>query len=266
VRPVRVLVVDDFEPWKRFVCLMLEKVTELQVICEVSDGLEAVQKAKELKPGLIVLDIGLPILNGIEAARRIRKLAPESKILFLSQESSAVVVQEALSLGALGYVVKTNAGSELLLAVEAVLRDRQFVGSGIKDYELSGGAYAQAPHRYETLFFSDDAFLADAFTRAVADALNAGNAAIVLVTEPHRALLFQRLERQGLDVRHAIQEGTYIPLDVSKSLSAMMVGGLPDPVRFFAGIGGIIEAAKKAAKTKQPRVVVCGEGAALLRG
>jgi hypothetical protein len=73
------------------------------------------------------------------------------------------------------------------------------------------------------------------------------------------------LEKQGLDVGRAIQEGTYIPLDVTKSLSAMMVGGLPDRVRFFGGISGIIEAATKAAKTKQPRISVCGEGAALLR-
>ena len=262
--PVRVLVVDDFEPWRRFVCSTLEKAPELQVICEVSDGLEAVQKAEELRPDLILLDIGLPTLNGMEAARRIRKLAPESKILFLSQESSGDVVQEALSLGAWGYVVKVNAGSELLPAVDAVLRDRVFVGSGINDCELNGGTYGRAPHRYEILFCSDDVLL-DTFTRVVASAVNTGNAAIVLVTEPHRALLRQRLEQQGLDVRNVIQEGTYIPLDVTKSLSAMMVGGLPDPVRFFGGISGLIEAATKAAKTKQPRITVCGEGAALLR-
>jgi len=74
-----------------------------------------------------MLDIGLPSLNGIAAARRIRKLSPKSKILFVSQESSADVVLEALALGALGYVVKAHAGSELLPAVEAVLQGRQFV-------------------------------------------------------------------------------------------------------------------------------------------
>ena len=262
--PVRILVVDDFESWRRFICSILEKNSELKVICEASDGLEAVQKAEELKPDLIVLDIGLPSLNGIEAARRIRKVAPESKILFLSQVSSAEVVQDALSLGALGYVVKANAARELLPAIEAALRDRQFVSSGVKDYELSVGTYTHAPHGHEILFFPDDAFLLDTFSRAVADALNAGNAAIVLVTEPHMALLLQRLEKQGLDVGHAIQEGSYIPLDVTKALSAMMVGGLPDPVRFLDGITGIIEAATKATKTKQPRIVLCGEGVALL--
>jgi len=101
---------------------MLGKRPELQVICEVSDGLVAVHKAEELQPDLILLDIGLPTLNGIEAARRIRKVAPKSRILFLTQESSADVVQEALSLGAAGYVLKVRAGSELLAAVEAALQ------------------------------------------------------------------------------------------------------------------------------------------------
>jgi DNA-binding NarL/FixJ family response regulator len=129
VRLIRVLVVEDFEPFRQFICSTLEKRGELRVICEVSDGLEAVQKAGELKPDLILLDIGLPTLNGIEAARQIRKLVPEAKIIFVSQESSADVVQEALSLGAWGYVVKARAGSELLAAVEAVLSGKQFVSS-----------------------------------------------------------------------------------------------------------------------------------------
>ena len=125
---VRVLVVEDFEPFRRFISSTLEKRRDLQIICEVSDGLEAVRKAEVLKPDLILMDIGLPGLNGLHAARQIRKLAPESKIIFLSQESSPDIVQEALNLGALGYVVKARAGSELLPAVESVLLEKQFVG------------------------------------------------------------------------------------------------------------------------------------------
>jgi CheY-like chemotaxis protein len=124
---VRVLVVEDFEPFRKFVTSALAGVRDLQVIGEVSDGLAAVQKAVELQPDLILLDIGLPTLNRIEAARQIRKLVPESKIIFLSQESSADVVQEARSIGAWGYVAKTRAGTELLAAVEAIMSGKRFV-------------------------------------------------------------------------------------------------------------------------------------------
>jgi DNA-binding NarL/FixJ family response regulator len=129
VSSVRVLVVDDFEPWRRFVCFLLRQKLELQVVGEASDGLEAVHKAVELKPNLILLDIALPTLNGIEAARQMLKLVPESKIIFLSQESSADVIQECLSLGAWGYVVKGKAGGELLAAVETVISGKKFVSS-----------------------------------------------------------------------------------------------------------------------------------------
>ena len=126
---IRVLIVEDFVSFRQFISSKLATRRGLQVVCEVSDGLEAVQKAVELKPDLILLDIALPSLNGIEAARRIRKLVPESKIIFLSQESSADLVQEALSLGAQGYVVKAKAGSELLTAVETVISGKKFIGS-----------------------------------------------------------------------------------------------------------------------------------------
>jgi DNA-binding NarL/FixJ family response regulator len=103
----------------------------LQIIAEVSDGLEAVPQAVELKPDLILLDIGLPTLNGIAAARQIREVVPDSKIIIVSQESSPDVVQEALNLGARGYVVKTRAASDLMTAVKAVLEGRQFVSVGL---------------------------------------------------------------------------------------------------------------------------------------
>jgi DNA-binding NarL/FixJ family response regulator len=123
---LRVLVVEDFEPFRIFIHRALLE-TKVQIIAEAEDGLEAVQKAGELQPDLILLDIGIPRLNGLEAARQIRKVSPKSKILFLSQESSADVIEEALDLGAMGYVVKSHAGTGLLAAVEAVRRGGKFV-------------------------------------------------------------------------------------------------------------------------------------------
>jgi DNA-binding NarL/FixJ family response regulator len=124
----RIVIVEDFVALRQLLRSILGKRKDLQVICEVSDGLEAVQKVEELKPDLILLDIGLPTLNGLQAARQIHKLAPESKIIFVSQESSPDVVQEGLSL-AQGYVAKTKIGSDLLVAVDAVLGGGRFVSS-----------------------------------------------------------------------------------------------------------------------------------------
>ena len=124
--------VDDFEPFRRFVCSLLSKAAGWRVIGEVSDGLEAVQKAKELQPELILLDLGLPNLSGLEAANRIHRVAPSSKIVFVTQENSFDVVRAALSNGAMGYVLKSDAGSELLEALETVLRGGQFISGRIE--------------------------------------------------------------------------------------------------------------------------------------
>jgi DNA-binding NarL/FixJ family response regulator len=134
---VRALIVDDLQQFRQFVCSMLARIPRLQIIGEASDGLEAVQKAELLEPDLVLLDIGLPTLNGIEAARQIRKLVPASKIIFVSQESSSEVVQEALKLGAWGYVVKARAASDLLAAVDAFLEGRQFVSVGLAIQNLN---------------------------------------------------------------------------------------------------------------------------------
>ena len=167
----RVLIVDDYEDWGRKVRQLLQGRPELQVTGEASDGLEAVQKAGGLKPDLIVVDIGLPKLNGIEAARRIRQLSPSSKIINLSQDNSLDVVQVALSTGAQGYVYKTDVQSDLLPAIEAVLRGKQFVSSSVKGYEFTDIPTAKAPHRHEVLFYSNDTTFLDGFTRFIAAAL-----------------------------------------------------------------------------------------------
>jgi DNA-binding NarL/FixJ family response regulator len=128
---IRVLVVDDYEPWRLLVRSILGKESELRVIGEASDGLEAIQKAEELQPDLILLDIGLPKLNGIAAARSIRLLAPFSRIIFVSQTRSSDIVHEALGTGGNAYVVKANGATELLPAVAAVLQEKQFVSANL---------------------------------------------------------------------------------------------------------------------------------------
>jgi hypothetical protein len=139
----RVLVVDDYEPFRRVVRSILQQRDDLQIIGEASDGLEAVQKAKELRPDLILLDIALPTLNGIQAARRLRDLVPRAKIMFVSVEFDQDVVREAFSAGGLAYINKLHIQTELLPGIETVLRGDQFVGSAL-DHEF--------PHHRFTCF------------------------------------------------------------------------------------------------------------------
>jgi len=141
-RPIQVLIVDDYEPWRRFIRLTLLAYDKLQVIGEVSDGLEAVEKAHQLQPDLILLDIGLPKLNGIEAARRIREVSPTSKILFVSENHAWDIAEEALRVGTSGYVVKSGAARELLTAIWAVLEGKQFLSPS-----LSGPSHGDPEQR-----------------------------------------------------------------------------------------------------------------------
>jgi DNA-binding NarL/FixJ family response regulator len=282
VASVRVLVVEDHEHFRRFICSTLEKAPELQVVGIVSDGPAAVQKAEELQPDLILLDIGLPTLNGIEAARRIRKLSPQSKILFVSQESSADVVKEALATGARGYVVKTDAGKELLTAVDAVLRGEQFVGSRFAGHDFTGASDARlsegdpSPSNFSPLhqevttrchevgFYSDDRCFLDDLTQFIGAALKAGNAAVVVATESHRDGLLPRLEAHGMDIAAAIEQGRYISFDAADALSTFMINGMPDPAQFLNLFGDLIVRAADAAKGEPARVAVFGEGVHLL--
>ena len=129
VESLRILLVEDFGEFRGFICSLLETRAEFQVK-QAWDGLEAVQKAEERRSDLILLDISLPRLNGMEVARRVLKLAPDAKILFFSVESDADLVIEALRLGA-GYIHKPRARRDLFPAIDAVLRGEQFVSSGL---------------------------------------------------------------------------------------------------------------------------------------
>ena len=261
---VRILVVDDFEPFRDVVCSMLREHSEFQVIAEASDGLAAVQKAEELQPDLILLDIGLPKLDGIEAARGIRKLSPNSKIIFVSQASSVDVVRTAFATGACGYVVKADAVCELLTTINTVLRGQKCVSSRLVEIVVGFFQSQEKTARHEALFYSDDECFLDGFTQFIGGALKAGNVVIVVATKSHRDSLLLRLQARGVNVVGAIAQGRYISLDAADTLSTFMVNGMPDPVRFLKAAGDLIVGAAKAVKGEYARVAACGECAPLL--
>jgi DNA-binding NarL/FixJ family response regulator len=238
----RILVVEDLEQFRLFVVSTLQQSAKFQVI-EASDGLEALHKAEEQRPDLVLLDIGLPDLNGIEVARRLRTLAVPPKIVFVSQESSPDVVGEALNLGALGYVNKLRTHSDLLPAIEAALEGRRFVSSGL---QIGPSVEAQAQPRHEILFCSDPAALMDALVGFVADALKLGNAALVRAAKSRQNSLHEELRARGIHIDAAIQRGTYAFFDVEEPAR------IPDAIKLLS------EAAAKAGK-RRPRVAVWSE-------
>lgn len=130
-RLVTILLVEDFSPVRAIITSLLDENPDLRVIGEASDGVEAVTKAQELRPEVVLMDIGLPKLNGLEAASRIRELVPSSKIVFLTQETSVEVLKEALSLGSWGYIVKQQTRKDLLRGVTSILQGRRFVSGGL---------------------------------------------------------------------------------------------------------------------------------------
>src|SRR5215510_8724008 len=123
----RILIVDDFEPWRRLMAVMLEKQPGFQVVGEASNGLEALWQAKDLQPEIIVMDIDLPGLDGLEAARRIRTLSANSKIMFVSENDSVETAQSAFHAGAVGYIIKSDAGLELLIALHDIVAGKRYV-------------------------------------------------------------------------------------------------------------------------------------------
>src|SRR3974390_618752 len=128
---IRILVADDHEPLRRFVCSTLSKLCQLRLVGEASDGLAALWKAQELQADIILLDIGLPKLNGFEVARQIRERIPQLRIVFFSTDSSSQMVEAALRLGAHGFIVKSDAGTDLVPALEAVLQGEKYVSSSL---------------------------------------------------------------------------------------------------------------------------------------
>jgi DNA-binding NarL/FixJ family response regulator len=286
--PFRILVVDDFVPWRNYLVKKVGQNPASQIVGVASDGAEAVLKAAELHPDLILIDVSLPDLSGIKAAARIRGLSPESKILFVSQDLDFDVALAALDAGGFGYVVKSDAEDELLAAVEAVMSGKRFVSALVASQDFAGVLGPHAPirphaedsvelsagrlalnkpsgHSHDVEFYGDDASFLIRCTRFVGAALADGEVVIVIMRPSHRNCLRQRLESEGCDVAEAMEQGHYLALEPSDVLSTFMVNDELHADRFIKASHNLVATALKSAAGKDLRVAVCGECAALLR-
>jgi DNA-binding NarL/FixJ family response regulator len=248
-----VLVVDDYAPWRQHVCAEVRKHPRWRVIGEAADGLEAVQMAAAVQPDLIVLDIGLPVMNGIEAARRILDDRPDSKILFVTEQHSTDIVEAALDAGGRGYLLKVDAGRDLLFAMEAVVNLGRFVSASLLEAVID----APAPkHWHEASFHSQDASLLDEFTRFAEGVLAAGNTLIFAANEFRRNALQQRLQEGGLDIDRLVGDGRCLWFDAGRFVSDILVDGVIDEGRFRSIVVPLIA---RAESTSKGRVAAAGE-------
>jgi len=138
MEPLRVLVADDHEIVRRGLCSLIEGQPGWKVAAEAADGREAVEKTRELKPDLTVMDISMPSMNGLEATRQIMKDRPESKVLVLTVHDSDPPIREVLDAGARGYVLKADAGRDLVAALEALRRNKTFFTAKVAQTVLDG--------------------------------------------------------------------------------------------------------------------------------
>jgi DNA-binding NarL/FixJ family response regulator len=133
---IQVLVVDDFLAWQDLIRRMFESQTDLKIQAIATDGLEAVQKATDLQPDVILMDISLPKMNGFEATRHIRLLSPTSRVLFVSEHRNFDFIEAAFQAGGLGYVLKSDACSDLLAGIRAVVRGQLFVSHSLDGWTV----------------------------------------------------------------------------------------------------------------------------------
>lgn len=130
MKDLRLLVVDDHEVVRRGLCALLEAQASWKVVGEAVNGRDAIEMVKQLKPDVVIMDISMPEMNGFEAARGILKTAPKTEVLIFSMHKSEQMLREAVKAGARGYVLKSDAGHDLVTAVDALSRHETFFGSG----------------------------------------------------------------------------------------------------------------------------------------
>ena len=254
-----ILVAEDFAGFRDVARRELERREAFHVVA-VSDGLAAVQAAGELRPDLILLDIGLPVLNGFAAAERIRGIWPESRIVFWSHHSPPDVVHRALDLGSRGFIDKQSV-RYLLPVVEAILDPAasRSLEERLPDENRAGRTHCG----HHVHFYTDDSALVERAEHVLASALTGGDGAVLLATALHRRVLIDRLWKCGLDVDRAIARGAFLCLDADQLMARILAQGVASCTPLLCDT---LETAARATSRPGGRVAVVGECASLLWG
>src|SRR4030095_8132031 len=252
----RVLVVEDHGPFRRLLCELLQQRADVLIVGEAKDGLDAVRQAEALRPDVVVMDIGLPTLSGLEVAARLRMKVPDAKVMFVTNEPSLEVVDRAFNTGAHGYVYKPRAERDVLPVLDAIIRGGRFISGGL---ERVARGDSLASHRHDLLFCSSDAVLVEAFSRFIAGALHQGHAVIALVTEAHDESLQCRLQASHVDLDLAIRQERYVSVNINELLAKVMVNGWPDPTRFLNAAADLVTEAARRATGQHAEVAAVGE-------
>jgi len=208
VKKIRVLLADDHAVVRRGFRMILDSQADLEVVGEVANGREAVAVATELQPDVIVMDVTMPELNGIEATRRIAEVAPRARVLALSMHKDAVYVREILRAGAKGYLLKDSEEGDLIAAVRSVARGEGFLSPGISEAVLTD--YRKHVTNALDLLTSRERevlqHIAEGKTnKEIATSLNLS----VYTVEAHRGRLMEKLNlhSSGELVRFAVRNG-----------------------------------------------------------
>jgi DNA-binding NarL/FixJ family response regulator len=214
--PVSILIADDHELVRKGIRTVLEARTGWQVVAEAGDGREAVKKTQELKPQVAVVDISMPLLNGLEATRQIAKIAPQTKVLILTMHDADPMIQQILEAGAKGYLLKSDASLDLVSAVEALLRNKTFFTPKVGQIVLDG--YLNKNPKGADEDAGNNALRLTARQRQIVQLLAEGKSskevAVVLdisvkTAETHRANIMRRLDCHSVTdlVHYAIRNG-----------------------------------------------------------
>jgi len=263
----RVLVVEDHEWWRRHLSAELERTSQWQVVGTASDGLEGVQKARYLKPDVILLDVGLPGMDGLQAARQMLAHDPGSRIVFVTEQQSLEIAAAALGIGARGFVAKSDAGRDLLPAMEAVVEGERFISAKMAGRGFDPSAdlrFAREMQRHEAGFYSDESSLLDGYAMFIAGALDAGNGLVMVFSRSRLDRLQQPLRARGIDLDRALTDGRCLWMDVAGVLSTFMVDGRVDEGRFWSAASAVIMETARISRVSPPRLSACGECAPTL--